>query len=151
MAHEGMVHALEEIRRLLKPEGVLVNIVPVPEGYFIEAHLKGKTHFSEPNRYTLSEDVLQADAAIEQILERGKFLMDKNDEFEFLTYGSSVSEMLAYWEEQSAFEDEPPADELPTREDTLYAQVEELLDELGDGAEVVIRERVRIARLVAVK
>lgn len=151
MAHEGMVHALEETRRLLKPEGVLVNIVPVPEGYFIEAQLEGKTHFSEPKRYTLSEDVLQADAAVEQVLERGLFLMDETDEFEFLTYSSSVPEMRAYWAEQSTFEDEPPVDEGPTREDSLYAQVEEILDDLGDGAEVVIRERVRIARLLPAK
>lgn len=151
MAHEGMVHALEETRRLLKLEGVLVNIVPVPEGYFIEASLDGMTHFSEPKRYTLSEDVLRADAAIEHVIEGGLFLIDDADEFEFLTYASSVSEMRAYWEEQSAYEDKALEQEILTREESLYAQVEELLDELGEGAEVVIRERVRIARLCPVK
>jgi hypothetical protein len=62
-----------------------------------------------------------------------------------------VSEIYAYWEEQSAYEEEPKAEELLAREATLYAQVEQILDELGEGAQVVFRERVRIARLSAVK
>ena len=36
MDYEGMVHALEEIRRLLNLDGVLVKILPAPEGYFLE-------------------------------------------------------------------------------------------------------------------
>jgi SAM-dependent methyltransferase len=30
MEHRGMVHALQEIRRLLKPRGILIDIHPVP-------------------------------------------------------------------------------------------------------------------------
>ena len=148
MAHEGMVHALEETRRLLKIDGVMVNILPVPEGYIIEVHHDGKILFSERKRETCSEDVLQAEAAIKQVLDRGLFVIDQEDEFEFRTYGSSVSEVRAYWEEQSAYEEEK---DMLAREEYLYAQVEQLLDELGGGAEVVIHERVRIARLSPAK
>jgi hypothetical protein len=151
MDHEGMVHALEETRRLLKLDGVLVNILPVPEGYFIEVHHDGRILFAERKRETLSEDVLRAEAAIKQVLDRGLFVIDQKDEFDFRTYGSSVSEVRAYWEEQNAYEEEPKAEDIVAREEFLYAQVEEILDELGEGAEVAIRDRVRIARLSPVK
>ena len=151
MVHEGMVHALEETRRLLKLDGVLVNILPHPEGYFIEVHHDGRILFAERKRETLSEAVLRAETAIKQVLDRGLFVTDQKDEFDFITYGSSVSEVRAYWEEQNAYEEEPKAKDLVAREEYIYAQVEEILDELGEGAEVVIHERVRIARLSPVK
>ena len=147
MNHEGMVHALEEIRRLLKFNGVLVNILPVPEGYLIEVHHDGRILFAERKRETFSEDVLQAEAAIQQVLDRGLFVIDQKDQFDFLTYGSSVSEIRAYWEEQNAYEDEPKAEDILAREEYLYTQAAEILDGLGEGAEVVIRERIHIARL----
>jgi SAM-dependent methyltransferase len=59
MEHEGMVHALEEIRRLLKPDGILVNLLPVPEGSFIEVHYDGRILFAERKRETCSEDVAE--------------------------------------------------------------------------------------------
>jgi hypothetical protein len=151
MDHEGMVHTLEETRRLLKLDGVLVNILPHPEGYFIEVHHEGRVLFSERKRETLSEAVLRAEAAINRVLDRGLFVIDQKDEFDFQTHGSSVSEIRAYWEEQNAYEEEPKAEDILAREEYLYAQVEEILDELGEGAEVVFRERVRIARLSPVK
>jgi hypothetical protein len=151
MAQEGMVHALEETRRLLKPEGVMVNILPVAEGPFLEVHHEGKVLFSERKRENASENVLRAEAAIEQVLDRGLFVTDQQDAFEFRTYGSSVPEFRAYWEEQSAYEEEPQAEELLAREAYLYAQVEQMLDELGEGAQVVFREWARIARLHPVK
>ncbi|NIM92935.1 MAG: hypothetical protein GTO18_04400 [Anaerolineales bacterium] len=146
-----MVHALEETRRLLKPGGVLVNILPVPEGYFIEVHHDGRILFSERKRETCNDDVLRAEAAIRQVLDRGLFAIDQKDEFDFLIYGSSVSELRAYWEEQNAYEVEPNAKDALARENYLNAQAEEIIAELGGGAEVVIRERVRIARLRPVK
>ena len=151
MEHEGMVHALEETRRLLKPSGVMINILPIPEGYFVEVHHDGRILFSERKRETLSEDVLRAEAAITQVLDRGLFVLEQKDEFDFRTYGSSVAEVRAYWEEQNAYEEEPKEEDILAREEYLYAQVEQILDELGEGAEVAIRDRARIARLRPVK
>jgi hypothetical protein len=151
MAYEGMVHALEETRRLLKSDGVLINILPVPEGYFIEVHHDERILFSERKRVDFSEDVLRAEAAIKQVLDRGLFIIDRKDEFVFRTYGSSVPEIRAYWEEQNAYDDVPKANDILAQEEYLYSQAEQILDELGEGAEVVIRERVHIARLSPVK
>ena len=146
-----MVHALEEIWRLLKRDGVLVNILPAPEGYFIEVHHDGRILFDERKRETLIEDVLRAEAAIKEFLDRRLFVIDQKDEFDFRTYGSSVSGIRAYWEEQNAYEDEPKAEDVLAREEYLYAQAEEILDELGEGAEVGIYEKVRIVRFSPVK
>ena len=146
-----MVHALEESQRLLKRDGVLVNILPVPEGYIIEVHHEGRILFAEHKRETLSEDVLRAEAAIKEVIDRGLFVIDQKVEFDFRTYGSSVSEIRAYWEEQNAYEEESKAKDVLAREEYLYAQAEQILDELGEGAEIAIYERVRIARLNPVK
>ena len=146
-----MVHTLEETRCLLKPGGAVINILPVPEGYFIEVHHGGRIHFAERKRETLSEDVLRAQAAIKQVLDRRLFVIDQENEFEFRTYGTSVSEVRRYWEKQNAYEEEPRAKDILEREDYLYSQAEEILDEFGEGAQVVIFERVRIARLNSVK
>ena len=146
-----MVHALEETRRLLKLDGVMINILPVAEGPFIEVHHEGRVFFSERKRETPSENVLRAEAAIQQVLDRELFVMGRKDAFEFRTYGSSVPEFRAYWEEQGAYEEAPKAEELLTRQATLYAQVEQMLDEVGEGAQVVFREWARIARLSPLK
>jgi hypothetical protein len=150
MEPEGMVHALQQTRRLLKLDGVLVNILPHAEGDFIEVHHAGRILFSGRKREALSESVLQAEAAIQQVLDRGLFGFDREDEFEFRTYGSSVAEVRAYWEEQSAHQ-APKAKEQLAREETLYAQVAQILAERGAGAQIVFRERVRIARLSPLK
>ena len=146
-----MVHALEQIRRLLKSDGVLVDILPAAEGEFIEVHHAGKVLFSESKRLAPSENVLRAEAAVEQVLDRGLFEIDREDEFVFRTVGTSVPEIRAYWEEQCAFHEEPKEKERLAREQNLYAQVERILDKLAGGAEIVFRERVRIARLSPLK
>jgi hypothetical protein len=150
MEHEGMVHALQQTRRLLKLDGVLVNILPHAEGDFIEVHHAGRILFAERKREALSESVLHAEAAIQQVLDRGLFVIDREDEFEFRTYGSSVAEVRTYWEEQSAHQ-APKAKEQLAREETLYSQIAQILDERGEAAQIVFRERVRIARLSPVK
>jgi SAM-dependent methyltransferase len=151
MAHEGMVHALEEIHRLLKPGGILIDIHPVPEGYFIKALQGDRILFAERRREPCSEDVLHAEDALAECVERNLFAVDRRAEFDFLTYASSVRELRDYWEELNAFEDEPKDEAIITREEDLYAQVEEIMQASGAGAEVAIHERVRIARLRPVR
>ena len=101
--------------------------------------------------YVTGRNLSLAEAAIRQVLDHELFVVDQKDEFDFLTYGSSVSEVRAYWEEQNAYEEEPKAKDILVREEYLYAQVEEILEELGEGAEVAFRERVRIERLRPLK
>jgi hypothetical protein len=144
MAPEGMVHTLEEIQRLLKRDGSLIDIHPVPEGYLIKALQNGRTIFSERKRETCSEDVVLAERAIKQAVEREIFNIDIQTEFDFWTYASSVSELSAYWEEQNAYEDR-------LKDEALIAQVEEIIKTAGANVEVAIHEKVLITRLRPVK
>ena len=43
-----MVHALEEIQRLLRPGGSLIDIHPFPEVPLIEVYQGGRVLFAEP-------------------------------------------------------------------------------------------------------
>lgn len=142
-----MVHALEEIHRLLKPDGMLINIHPVSEGYFIKVIQGDRTIFAERKRETCSEDVIHAEEAIAQVIKRSIFAVDQDTEFDFLTYASSIPELHAYWEEQTAFDDRPDDEAMVEREEKLFAQVEEIMQRSGEGTQVAIHEKVRIMRL----
>lgn len=147
MAHEGMVHALKIIHRLLKTDGLLVDIHPIAEGYLIKA-IQGETIlFSEPKRETCSEDVIQAEKAISQVIEQGLFALDQRSEFDFLTYGSSVPELRAYLEEQSSFETDPLDDALDERVEGLYAQIEAIMQTSPADTQVAIHERAIMSLL----
>ena len=146
-----MVHALEEIRRLLKPGGKLIDIHPIPEGFFIKALQRGRILFAERKRETCSDDVLRAEDALAESIVRNLFAVDRRAEFDFLTYAPSVRELRVYWEELNAYDDDPTDETIIAREEELYAQVEQILQASGAGAEVAIHERARIARLRPVK
>jgi len=144
-----MVHALEEIRRLLKPDGVLIDILP--QDSFIKAFQGGRILFAELRRETCSEDVLHAEEALAQSVEQDLFVVDRSAEFDFLRYASSVRELSAYWQELYAYDDSPRDEAVVAREKYLFAQVEEIMQASGAGAEAAILERVRIARLRPVR
>ncbi len=103
--------------------------------------------FAERMCETCEEDGLHAENALAQVVERELFAVDKRAEFDFLRYASSVRELSAYWKELYAYEDEPRDKAIVAREEYLFAQVEEILQASGAGAEVAINARVRIARL----
>jgi hypothetical protein len=147
----GMVHALVEIRRLLKPDGVLIDIHPIPEGYTIEVVQHGRILFAERKRETCSEDVVCAEEALAECVERNLFAVDRRAEFDFLTYGSSIRELREYWDELNAYEGDPKDEETIARVEKLYAKVMQIMQETGVGAEVAIHERARIARLRPVR
>ena len=141
-----MVHALEQIRRLLKPEGRLVDIHPFQEGHFIEAYRDGELLFSERVREKDSEYVQHAEKALSQVVDRGMFEIEDSTEFEFMTYSRSVDELGDYWHSLDVFDD--PQDEAITlRENHLFAQVDAILRASGEGSRAAIKERVYITLL----
>ena len=142
-----MVHALEEIRRLLKSGGTLIDIHPIPEGSCLEAYGSGQLLFSERKREHCSEDVLQAEQALAVSVERELFEVERRDEFDFVTYAPTARKLQEYWKDYDAFVDDPKDEAVLEREEELYTQVDQILADSGEEGQAATREKARIARL----
>jgi SAM-dependent methyltransferase len=149
MEHQGIVHALQEIRRLLKPNGMLIDIHPVPVAPLYEIHADGGVLFAAAAPgYDGDEDVVQADKAVARSLKRRAFFLEDRQEFDFITYGSTVEELLDFLEESSAFHEDDRTDgPLSAEEQAFFDRLEERHRSAGAGAEVAVRERARLSRL----
>ena len=141
-----MVHALEEIHRLLRPDGTLVDIRPFPEPALVKVIQRDRILFAEPKRESDHEGVQHAERAVEEVLERKLFVAGRDHEFEFFSYGSSVSELRDFWDRYNAFNESPKEEALLEYEDEVFARAEEILKDSGEDAEAAIHERARIAR-----
>ena len=141
-----MVHALEEIRRLLKPDGSLIDIHPFPEAPMIEIQQGGKIVFGEPVPAHGYEDKRQAENALAQVVQCRLFVVEGSAAFDFLIYGSSVAELRDFLVEQSCDSDET-ARKWAVERAELAQQVEEAMQASGEGAEVAYHERVCITHL----
>lgn len=142
-----MVHALEEVQRLLKSDGCLIDIQPLIEAPLLKIYQGSSVIFVEPDpSYDYEEDLRQADAALTQVIQRGLFVIEERSEFDFLTHGSSAQELLALWRKASA-DDNISEDPAEQRIKEVYARVEEIRQAAGEGAEVALHERAHILRL----
>ena len=142
-----MVHALEEIRRLLKPTGFLIDIHPIPKAELTKVYQGRTLLFAEADPgYDSNEAVPQAEAALDDVVRRGLFSIEGESEFELVTYASSVTEMRDYWAHYSAFDDEPKADAISMRQNEMYNRADEIMQR-APGAEISEHEPARITRL----
>ena len=145
-----MVHALEEIHRLLKPTGVLIDIHPVAESSPIEIHQGGKIDLAghlSVRQWCI--DYQQADNALAEIVQRGLFAVEREAVFDSLTYYDSVAEMRTVLKEaiDKFARDAQSAGEAVPHVEALAARAEELMQAAGSGAELIVRERTHISRL----
>jgi hypothetical protein len=151
MESEGMVHALEQIHRLLQPDGTLIDIRPHPEPSILKVLDGDQILFAEPKRETDHEGVLDSDRAMDEVLEREMFVVEREREFQFTSYGSSAPEIREFWDRYNDYEAEPTQGSKLAFEDRVYARAEEIRKEANTSAEVAIHERVNIARLKPVR
>jgi len=142
-----MVHALDEIHRLLRSDGTLVDIRPYAEPSIVEVISGDQTLFAEPKREHDHEGVLASDRAMDEVLERKAFSVERAQEFQFFSYGSSAAEIREFWERYNDYDPEPKENDQLAFEDKVYARAEQVRNELGDDAEISVHERVRMARL----
>jgi hypothetical protein len=150
MAHEGMVHALEEIHRLLKPASTLIEIHPTVETPpLVEVRLNGEVSSSEDDPvFDYEEDLRQAEAAVATVIKRGLFVLDERRRFDLLTYAASVKELRDHWALVGAYDPEEPEETLMRRRDEMYARAHGAL-ERTPGAEIVYVEPATMSRLVS--
>jgi SAM-dependent methyltransferase len=148
MEPEGMVHALEEIHRLLRPDGVLIDIHPAREAPLVEVHADGRIVVTETYPRAHGDDLVQAEEALSESVRTGVFAEEAVRAFEFMTYGSSVAELRAFFEEAGAYDASPIDDQVASRRDAMYARVEEVRRRTGKRAKIGFREPTRMSRLV---
>ena len=144
-----MVHALEEIRRLLKPTGALIDIHPVAESSPIEIHQGGQINLAgylSVRQWCI--DYQQADNALTEIAQRGLFAVEREAVFDSLTHYTSGAEMRTDLKEtiDKFARDAQSADEAAPHAEALAARAEELMRAAVSGAELIMRERVHISR-----
>ena len=145
-----MVHALEEIHRLVKPTGILIDIHPVAEPSPIELHQDEKIELvGDLSVRQWCSDYQHADEALTEIKQRGLFMVERQGMFNSLTYYDSVAEMRTDWKEaiDKFARDAQSIDESVPQAEAMAARAEELMQAAGSEAELIVGERVHISRL----
>jgi len=142
-----MVHALEEIRRLLKPGGCLIDIHPIREAKLIKVHHGNKILFAEPDPSYCGEDIKKAEEALAQVIQCGLFITERDDQFDLPIYASSVAELQDFFAEIEAYDDSPKDETVEARMMELFTRVGEIMKTTGNEVEVAYHERARITRL----
>jgi SAM-dependent methyltransferase len=149
MEPEGMVHALEELHRLLKPAGALIEIHPSLEPPpSLEVRVEGTVSSSEDDPgFDYLDDLLHAEAAVSTILDRGIFVLEDRRAIELRTYAATTEELRDHWEVYGAYDPEEMDAVLVRRRDEMYARARDAL-ERSPGAELVYVEPATMSRLV---
>ncbi len=142
-----MVHALDEVHRLTRPAGTLIEVHPAVEFPFVEVRSNEELLFSEHDPgYDYEDDLRDAEAAIATVVGRGVFVLEKSRRFEMRTHASSVKELRDHWAVYGAYDPVEKEETLARRRDEMYARAHEVL-ERSPGAELVYVEPATMSRL----
>jgi hypothetical protein len=135
-----MVHALDEIRRTLKVDGILIDLRPVSSNWSVEvASSTGYQLAGELNE--MPEGLADDEAAFKAMREvesRSWFIREKEEEFSFFYYWDTPSEMKEYIEtEWENFE---------TMEEDVFQKTKSLWVSANADARIRVRVKMLITR-----
>ena len=146
-----MVHALEELHRLLRPAGKLIEIHPALEFPFLEVSSNGEVSFSEEDPgFDWEDDSRHAEEAVAVVVGRGVFALDESRRFELRTHASSMEELRDHWALADAYDQDQKEATLVRRQEEMYARAQEIV-ERSPGAELVYVEPATISRLTPLR
>jgi len=135
-----MVHALDEIRRVLKPNGILIDLRPVEDHWSVEV-----ASMQEIKVVGLLTDMPIGKAddeaafrAMREVESRGWFVREREEEFTFFYYWDTPSEMKEYMEEEWKDFEKMEAD--------VYTAVQSAWAVANADARVRVREKMLITR-----
>ena len=133
-----MVHALEKIAQLLKPDGILLDIHPTNEPAAMAVRLREQ--LIPAGWLTESDDYVEyewADEALQRVVNDRHFALERVGTFEFVWHADTLPELRAYLAEEwkDAIIDEMTA-----------GRIEELLKLPAHDKEILVSEAIRIAR-----
>jgi hypothetical protein len=147
MEPKGMVHALEEIHRVTRPSGTLIEIHPALEFPFLEVRSGEELFFSENDPgFDWDEDSRLAEAAVATVVGRGLFVLEERRRFELRIHASSLDDLRDHWAVADAYITDEKDPTLARRADEMYAQADEVLRRTPD-AELVYVEPATMSRL----
>ena len=117
-----MVDALREARRVLKAQGVLVNVRPVTTPMVVEVVVATRTIWAkEVPSYSTPEDVAAAEAAVQRALSGEWFAFEKSLHYDFDVYCDTAADLSLYAQARKLPEDKIPYEELESRRRELGA------------------------------
>ena len=106
-----MVHALDEIRRTLKPNGILIDLRPVEENWLVEVASQQKVQVAGQltDMPIGKADDEAAFRTMREVESRGWFVKECEEEFAFFYYWDTPSEMKEFmdaeWEDFEKLDD----------------------------------------------
>ncbi len=119
MAHEGMVHALHEAHRVLKPDSNLVDLRPAAVHRRVGVESNGEYRYLGSLREKFDDD-LAANRAVAQILQEGLFKAEWQTQFDCKRVMDTVDEFRAWIDEFVQLGDLPPHDWLIERVENAF-------------------------------
>jgi len=138
MRHESMVHALDEIRRTLKPNGILIDLRPVESNWSVE--VVSSAGWQVAGRLSdlpaAVEDDEAAFKAMRAAESNGWYSKKEEKEFAFFYYWDTPSEMKEFMEDE--WED------FEKLEDSVYKKA----SSMWASANADARVRVRVTMLI---
>ena len=143
-----MVHALDEIRRTLKPNGVLIDIRPVEENWPVEVVSTSSTQGTASTGYQLAgrltdlpvavADDEAAFRAMREAESRRWYIKEKEEKFAFFYYWDTPSEMKEFMDEE--WED------FEKLEESVFSAVKSAWTMANADARVRVRVKMLITR-----
>ncbi len=133
-----MVHALDEIRRVLKPNGILIDLRPVEADWSVEVVSSAGWQVSGrvSDLPAAVDDDEAAFKAMREAESNGWYVKEKEREFDFFYYWDTPSEMKAFME--SEWED------FEKLEESVYRKTGTLWVSAGTDARVRVRVKMLI-------
>jgi len=135
-----MVHALGEIRRVLKRDGTLLDLRPVEDQWAVE--VASSTEFKVAG-YLVDmpvgiEDDAAAFRAMSEAESRGWYVKEREEEFAFFYYWNTPSEMKDFMEEEW--------EEFEKLEEDVYRKAKSLWASANADARLRVRVKMLITR-----
>jgi hypothetical protein len=139
MEHESMVHALDEIQRVLKRDGILIDLRPVEANWSVE--VSSSAGYQVAGRLSdlpiAIEDDEAAFGTMREVESLGWFVREKEQEFAFFYYWDTPSEMKEFMETEW--------DDFEKMEESVYHAAQSLWTSANADAKL----RVRVNMLIS--
>jgi SAM-dependent methyltransferase len=134
-----MVHALDEIRRVLTPDGILIDLRPLCDRWPVEVAWSGG--YQEAGRVTDLPESLADDAAANAVMTAGETTglhRDRDETFPFFYYWDTAREMQDYIAENW--------DDVVEVDEAVWSSLRSIWATSNADARVRLRMKMLIAR-----